>query len=101
MSCDFPYLKPVPATAEEKGYTDFPLSPSSISNGDLGNAETPLPDEDREATNLQECWDENIANQLNLQNGYVRVYVLIIKWNDTIDQLKVQQEVRYTPTACT
>ncbi|OCL10549.1 hypothetical protein AOQ84DRAFT_315278 [Glonium stellatum] len=42
---------------------------------------------------MQGWWDESIRKNLGLPDGYQKVSVLLIKWEDAIDQLKVKQEV--------
>ncbi|KAJ4292411.1 hypothetical protein N0V90_009073 [Kalmusia sp. IMI 367209] len=71
--------------------TSLPPSPLSLNPSDTG--ESCLTKEDRHATRLQEHWDKSIAKNMNLPDGYHNVHVLIIKWHDDIDQLKVRSEV--------
>jgi hypothetical protein len=42
---------------------------------------------------MQGWWDQSIRKYLGLPDGYQKVSVLLIKWDDEIDQLKVKQEV--------
>jgi hypothetical protein len=72
--------------------TALPLSPASLISSDL---DAPRDDRDEEQSKLQECWDNSIAKHMNLPDGYQNVHVLMIKWADKIDQLKVRQEVYY------
>lgn len=51
--------------------------------------------DDQHETKLQECWDKSIAKHMDLLDGYHNVHVLMIKWQDEIDQLQVRQEVQY------
>jgi hypothetical protein len=78
-----------------------PLSPSS-SVIDTTSLPSPLslhPPEIRDAwddqheAKLQQCWDKSIAKYLDLPDGYRNVHVLVIKWQDAIDQLEVREEV--------
>lgn len=63
--------------------TDYPLTPDPL---------TPNPLEIDELK-LQECWDQSITKYMGLPDGYSDVHVLIIKWDDAIDDLKVRSEV--------
>ena len=38
-------------------------------------------------------WNEAIAKNMNLPEGYEQVSVLIIKWADELDELKTKAEV--------
>jgi hypothetical protein len=70
---------------------DFPLTPTSLIDGD---AQPLVPDQcEIDEAYLQECWDQSIAKHMDLPDGYSDVHVLIIKWHDDIDDLKVRQEV--------
>ncbi|KAF4539855.1 Homeobox domain containing protein [Lasiodiplodia theobromae] len=42
---------------------------------------------------MQRWWDKSISKNLSVHNGYKQTFVLFIKWNDEIDQLKVGKEV--------
>lgn len=46
------------------------------------------------AAEMQMWWDEAIAKNMNLPDGYSKVAVLIIKWADELDELKTKEEVR-------
>jgi hypothetical protein len=46
------------------------------------------------AAEMQVWWDESIRRYMNLPDGYQRVAVLIIKWDDELDDLKTRDEVR-------
>jgi hypothetical protein len=70
--------------------TALPPSPASLNLSDL---DAPRGDGSEEQSILQECWDKSIAKHMNLPAGYQNVHVLMIKWADQIDQLKVRQEV--------
>jgi hypothetical protein len=69
--------------------TDLPPSPLSLNTSDV-----PISQNDEEQSRLQEHWDKSIAKHMNLPDGYQNVFVLMIKWEDEIDQLGVRQEVR-------
>jgi hypothetical protein len=78
-----------------------PLSPRSSLN-DTSSLPSPLslnpgeiryPQDDQHEAKLQQCWDKSIAKHLDLPDGYRNVQVLVIKWQDAIDQLDVRQEV--------
>ena len=45
------------------------------------------------AAEMQMWWDEAIARNMNLPDGYSKVAVLIIKWHDELDDLKTRAEV--------
>lgn len=47
----------------------------------------------REAQQMQSWWDEGIAKNMDLTDGYSKVAVLLIKWADEIDDLKTAKEV--------
>lgn len=49
--------------------------------------------EDQHETKLQACWDKSIAKHMNFWEGYRDVHVLMVKWADEIDELKVIAEV--------
>ncbi|CAN9166386.1 unnamed protein product [Alternaria sp. RS040] len=78
-----------------------PLSPtSSVNNSSslpsplsLNPGEIRYPQDDQHEAKLQQCWDKSIAKHLDLPDGYRNVHVLVIKWQDAIDQLDVRQEV--------
>lgn len=44
---------------------------------------------------MQRWWDKSISKNLSVHNGYKQTFVLFIKWEDKIDQLKVGKEVRH------
>ncbi|KAH6838690.1 hypothetical protein AA0119_g11571 [Alternaria tenuissima] len=78
-----------------------PLSPRSSVN-DTSSLPSPLslnpgeiryPQDDQHEAKLQQCWDKSIAKHLDLPDGYRNVHVLVVKWQDAIDQLDVRQEV--------
>jgi hypothetical protein len=50
--------------------------------------------DDQHEAKLQQCWDKSIAKHMDLPDGYRNVHVLVIKWEDAIDQLEVREEVR-------
>lgn len=66
------------------------LHPSPLS---LNPSEGRLTRDDQHETNLQQCWDKEIAKRMELTDGYRNVFVLVIKWHDDIDQLGVREEV--------
>ncbi|KAF2849079.1 hypothetical protein T440DRAFT_490636 [Plenodomus tracheiphilus IPT5] len=67
---------------------DLPPSPPS-SNGGLCQ---PSNDGEHE-TALQQHWDQSIAKYMDVPDGYLDVHVLMVKWEDSIDNLKVREEV--------
>lgn len=42
---------------------------------------------------LQAQWSEAICRNMDLPEGYAQVAVLIIKWDERIDELKCAEEV--------
>ncbi|KAF2685826.1 hypothetical protein K458DRAFT_387779 [Lentithecium fluviatile CBS 122367] len=44
------------------------------------------------AAEMQMWWDEAIVRNMDLPDGYVKVAVLIIKWDDELDELKTRGE---------
>jgi hypothetical protein len=67
--------------------TQFPPTPPN--SGIDGSR----PSNDQREMVLQKCWDKSIAKHMDLPDGYHNVHVLMVKWHDDIDQLKVRQEV--------
>lgn len=51
------------------------------------------------AAEMQVWWDEAIARYMGLNDGYEKVAVLLIKWDDGLDELKTREEVRF-PVLC-
>lgn len=45
------------------------------------------------AAEMQMWWDEAIARNMDLPDGYVKVAVLLVKWADELDELKTRTEV--------
>ncbi|KAJ4382093.1 hypothetical protein N0V86_002422 [Didymella sp. IMI 355093] len=43
---------------------------------------------------MQAWWDQAVAANLALQDGYDKVAVLLVKWADEIDELRTREEVR-------
>lgn len=48
----------------------------------------------RRAAEMQMWWDEAIGRNFDLPDGYAKVAVLLIKWDDELDELKTRAEVR-------
>jgi hypothetical protein len=46
---------------------------------------------------MQVWWEESIAKHMDLNDGYEKVSVLLIKWDDGLDELKTREEVCSTP----
>ena len=46
------------------------------------------------AAEMHMWWDEAIAKNMNLPDGYTKVAVLLIKWADELDELNTGEEVR-------
>lgn len=45
------------------------------------------------ADNMRMWWNEAIAKNMNLPEGYEQVAVLIIRWADELDELNTKAEV--------
>jgi len=45
------------------------------------------------AAEMQVWWEESIAKYMGLSDGYAKVAVLLIKWDDGLDELKTKDEV--------
>jgi len=55
---------------------------------------SPTDDADKQrADHMRIWWDEAIAKNMSLPEGYADVSVLIIKWDDELDELKTRPEV--------
>ena len=48
--------------------------------------------EKERAAEMQVWWDEAISRNMNLPDGYQSVAVLLIKWDDELDELKTRKE---------
>ncbi|KAI8932733.1 hypothetical protein NX059_010224 [Plenodomus lindquistii] len=78
----------MPATAGLRLQTSLPLTPPS------SNIVSCRPStDDQHETRLQKRWDQSIALHMDLPDGYRDVHVLMVKWEDSIDQLNVRPEV--------
>lgn len=53
--------------------------------------------EKKRADDMRMWWNEAIAKNMNLPEGYEKVAVLIIKWADELDELKTKAEVCSNP----
>ena len=47
---------------------------------------------------MQMWWDEAIGRNMDLPDGYSKVAVLLVKWDDELDELKTRAEVCDIPT---
>lgn len=45
------------------------------------------------AAEMRMWWEEAIAKDMDMPDGYQRVSVLLIKWADELDELKTREEV--------
>lgn len=52
--------------------------------------------EKKQADDMRMWWNEAIAQNMHLPEGYAKVAVLIIKWADELDELKTKAEVCLT-----
>ncbi|OCK80678.1 hypothetical protein K432DRAFT_297177 [Lepidopterella palustris CBS 459.81] len=70
-----------------------------IDNGEATSSasQSKLSDEEKaaleRASEMQLCWDESIARNMDLPDYYRNVAVLMIKWSDELDELKTRAEV--------
>lgn len=48
----------------------------------------------KHAAEMQMWWDEAIVRNMDLPEGYEKVAVLLVKWDDELDDLKTRAEVR-------
>lgn len=48
----------------------------------------------KRAAEMQMQWEEAIARNMDLPDGYAQVAVLLVKWDDELDELKTRAEVR-------
>jgi hypothetical protein len=47
----------------------------------------------KRAAEMQMWWDEAIVRNMDLPDGYAKVAVLLVKWDDELDELKTRAEV--------
>lgn len=47
----------------------------------------------KRAAEMQMWWDEAMGRNFDLPDGYAKVAVLLIKWDDELDELKTRAEV--------
>jgi hypothetical protein len=89
--------KVIHADIKVTGIDDVPQSGvSTSSEGKLlePSSSGPEDDEDKQrADHMRIWWDEAIAKNMSLPEGYLSVSVLIIKWADELDELKTKAEV--------
>jgi hypothetical protein len=50
------------------------------------------------AAEMQMWWDEAIVRNMDLPDGYAKVAVLLVKWDDELDELRTRAEVRVGPS---
>lgn len=60
------------------------IEQSSLSPEEAANQE--------KAAEMQMWWDESISRFMNLPDGYQKVAVLLVKWDDGLDELKTRAE---------
>ena len=71
-------------------------APSTLQGSQLLDTGSQTPEDavqQERSAEMQMWWDEAIAKNMNLPDGYTKVAVLIIKWQDELDDLKTRQEV--------
>ncbi|KAF2263479.1 hypothetical protein CC78DRAFT_270147 [Lojkania enalia] len=71
-------------------HEDVPSSQKLVSEHGSSTAQY-VADKKREA-DMQIWWDEAIAKNMDLPDGYEKVAVLLIKWADELDELKTRAE---------
>ncbi|KAL1639171.1 hypothetical protein SLS58_008139 [Diplodia intermedia] len=42
---------------------------------------------------MQRWWDESVSKNLGVHNGYKQTFVLFVKWDEELDQLRVGKEI--------
>lgn len=87
-----------PDTVMEASVSLHGLNPKALSRLDIPQSSVVATNQrQNEAetcqSEMQGWWDQSIRKYLGLPDGYQKVSVLLIKWDDEIDQLKVKQEV--------
>lgn len=89
--------KVVHADIRIQSIEDEPERDGAHSQGDEVVAQSkPTPEDvanQKHQSEMQMWWDEAIAKNLNLPDGYSKVAVLLIKWADEVDDLKTGKEV--------
>ena len=78
-----------------KPYQDVPSEPHFINTSDIADEDDA---QRRRAAEMQMWWDEAIGRNMDLPDGYARVAVLLVKWDDELDELQTSAEVRVTET---
>lgn len=77
---------------------DRPRDGEAVTQSSKLVPESSEPSEDaaaqHKAAEMQVWWEESIAKNMGLSDGYQRVAVLLIKWDDGLDELKTRDEVR-------
>lgn len=72
--------------------------PSHVpTHGRYGNIEGPSADavSDEDDTKMRLCWEGTMCKVMKIPEGYQDVAVLIVKWNERLDELKTKPEVRF------
>lgn len=103
-SCLWPLIKNMaldptyPDTVTEASVSHHGPNPKALSRLDIPQSSVVATNQrQNEAetcqSEMQGWWDQSIRKYLGLPDGYQKVSVLLIKWDDEIDQLKVKQEV--------
>lgn len=54
-------------------------------------------EEQERAEEMQTWWNNEMKKHMNQPDGYAKVAVLLIKWDDELDELKTRKEVRMRP----
>ena len=68
-----------------------------VSDEPHGRPEEPSADgvSHEEIMKLQLCWNSTMCKVMKIPEGYQDVTVLIIKWNEKLDELNTKDEVRF------
>lgn len=74
-----------------KPHQDIPSEPQFIATSDTADEDDA---QRKRAAEMQMWWDEAIVRNMDLPDGYARVAVLLIKWDDELDELQTSAEVR-------
>ncbi|KAF2799523.1 hypothetical protein K505DRAFT_230897 [Melanomma pulvis-pyrius CBS 109.77] len=77
-------IEDVPTQVESAPQATPLIEQNSATPEDVANQER--------AAEMQMWWDEAIAKNMDLPDGYQKVAVLLVKWEDALDELKTRAE---------
>lgn len=80
-------VESIESVAQAVGASSTDAQPEAINSAAGDEAEK------KRADDMRMWWNEAIAKNMNLPEGYEQVAVLIIKWADELDELKTKAEV--------